>query len=296
MARERTSVVGILPLVHMGNWLLGRALVSMPFLNYGGVCAENTEAEDLLVREAIDIAISNGINYLELRQQNKLNMDLATSEHKVTLSRALVPDSGDIFRGLPKKVRYKIRKAEEYGLKFGVYGLDKLAAFYEVFLEGQRNLGSPPFGKNFFERVFKEFPTEMRISLVEYNEKVLAGAITGCFKNTVEGLWACSLDEYHKFYPNEFMYWKHLEYASNQGFSYFNFGRSSKDSGSFRFKEKFGAQVQQLYWQYYLNKTATMPYANSRDWKYEIARRVWRRLPLPVCRALGPYIRKYVPQ
>lgn len=296
MAREGAEVVGVLPLVYMKSWILGRFLVSMPFLNYGGVCSENDEAEHLLVTEAINIGKTERIDYLELHQQKKLNIDLPTSEHKVTLFRPLASNSADIWRSLPKKVRYKIRKAEENELKFEVSGCEGLDVFYDVFLYSQRNLGSPPFDKSFFECVLNEFPVEIKVSLVKYKEKVIGAATVGCFRNTVDGLWACSLNEYHHLYPNEFMYWKHLEYACNEGFGYFNFGRSSKDSGSVHFKEKFGAEIRQLYWQYYLNKTAVMPNANFKGWKYRVAKRIWKTFPPIIARAFGPHIRKHMPQ
>src|SRR5437867_9685809 len=37
-------IEGVLPLVLINSWLFGRALVSLPFLNYGGVVAINAAA------------------------------------------------------------------------------------------------------------------------------------------------------------------------------------------------------------------------------------------------------------
>ena len=38
-ARRGESLVGVLPVVKFRSWLFGRALISLPFVNYGGVLA-----------------------------------------------------------------------------------------------------------------------------------------------------------------------------------------------------------------------------------------------------------------
>jgi hypothetical protein len=40
-ARREGTIVGVLPTVLLNSWLFGRALISLPFLNYGGVLADD---------------------------------------------------------------------------------------------------------------------------------------------------------------------------------------------------------------------------------------------------------------
>ena len=47
VARRRDSLVGVLPLVRFQSRLFGRCLISVPFLNYGGVLASDSEAAQL---------------------------------------------------------------------------------------------------------------------------------------------------------------------------------------------------------------------------------------------------------
>ena len=110
LVRDGSEVVGILPLVYLKHWILGRLLVSMPFLNYGGVCAESSEIERLLVEEAVRIAATERADYVELHQLRKLDLDMPTSEDKVTMLRPLDPNPEVVWRSLHKKIRYKIRK------------------------------------------------------------------------------------------------------------------------------------------------------------------------------------------
>ena len=49
-AHEDGRIVGVLPLVIIRSRLFGRCAVSLPFVNYGGVCAEDDEVAACLVR------------------------------------------------------------------------------------------------------------------------------------------------------------------------------------------------------------------------------------------------------
>jgi FemAB-related protein (PEP-CTERM system-associated) len=296
MAREGSEVLGILPLVFIKHWFMGRFFVSMPYLNYGGVCAETEEVEHLLVNEALRIARLEKAEYVELHQLKRLGLEWQTTEDKVAMFRELEQDPKVIMGSLHKKVRYKIRKAEEHGLQFEICGPEALTSFYDLFVRGMRSLGSPAFNKRFFEWIFREFGKEMRIAMVRYEGNIIATAISGSFKDKVDGLWASSVADFQNLYPNEFMYWKHLEYACKEGFRYFDFGRSSKESGPFEFKKKFGAQVQPLYYQYCSNKKNKFHKLNYAGKQYQVASNIWKHLPLSVAKIVGPRLRKYMPQ
>ena len=55
-ARREGTIVGVLPTVLLNSWLFGRALVSLPFLNYGGVLADDDAAARALLDAAMDTA------------------------------------------------------------------------------------------------------------------------------------------------------------------------------------------------------------------------------------------------
>jgi hypothetical protein len=57
-----------------------------------------------------------------------------------------------------------------------------------------------------------------------------------------------------------------LEFACREGFKEFDFGRSSVDSGTYRFKLQWGAHPRQLYWYYWLAGGRSIP--ESRNPKF----------------------------
>jgi hypothetical protein len=90
------------------------------------------------------------------------------------------------------------------------------------------------------------------------------------------------------------MYWRLLCRAIERGQHTFDFGRSSIDSNTFRFKEQWGAKPHPAVWQYYVRR------GNVRDLriesgKYDLMIRVWRRLPLALTRLAGPVIVRGIP-
>jgi hypothetical protein len=71
-------------------------------------------------------------------------------------------------------------------------------------------------------------------------------------------------------------------------------GRSEKDSGVAKFKEKWTAKPRELFYQYFLNTARKIPDTRG-GMKYKIGSKIWRRLPLRITDGLSPMIRKSVP-
>lgn len=115
------------------------------------------------------------------------------------------------------------------------------------------------------------------------------------YKDTVYLIWGASLKQYSEYMPNYLLTWEAIKYASNLGFRYCDFGRSTLNTGPYHFKESWGGQMKQLYWQYYLNGHKELPELNTENPKYKFAINVWKKLPMPVVELVGPRIAKHIP-
>jgi hypothetical protein len=107
--------------------------------------------------------------------------------------------------------------------------------------------------------------------------------------------WASSDRRYDRLAPNMLLYSSVLEYACQQGCKVFDFGRSTVDTGTYRFKEQWGAKPLPLYWYYWLKDDRPLPELNPNNPRYRLAISLWRNLPLPIANVLGPHIVKYLP-
>ena len=74
------KLVGVLPLVHMRSRLFGNFMVSVPYVNYGGVLADSAEVSQLLLREASRLATSLGAGSVEYREQDQREQDQRQGE------------------------------------------------------------------------------------------------------------------------------------------------------------------------------------------------------------------------
>jgi serine/alanine adding enzyme len=79
------------------------------------------------------------------------------------------------------------------------------------------------------------------------------------------------------------------------GFKYFNFGRSTKGTGTYRFKQQWGAKPKQLYWHYGLVKRGELPHLSPANPRYSLLIKLWKQLPVNLTKWLGPGIVKNIP-
>lgn len=295
LARRNGRTAGILPLFLVKSCLFGKSLVSMPFLDYGGICADDERIRGLLVESALRIMRGEGADILEVRQRELRfsgSVDLRVS--KVTMILDLSSGAESLWRSLSAKVRNQVRKAEKSGLKVSIGGGDLLDEFYPVFAVNMRDLGSPVHDRRFFRELFGRFEDQARLFIVRDNGRPVGGLVSIQFKDTLHVPWASSLREYFPKCPNNLLYWEAIQHACAEGFRRFDFGRSSIGSGTYNFKRQWGAEPAQLHWQR-LSRGGRCPLPIAADNpNYRMAIHLWKRLPVRVANILGPRIRKYI--
>ncbi len=310
-----SRIAGILPLIHLKSLAFGNDLISLPFFDSGGVLADNAGAEKALLGEAVSLARRLKAKSIQLRQTLPLlsmpesgpetpesianswpcalGCNVQKRLHKARMLLELPGSSEALMGSFKSKLRSQIRKPEKEGLVGKVGGLELLDDFYEVFSINMRDLGSPVHSKRFINGVLEAFPKESRVCLVYKEQQPLAGSIILGFNGTVYNPWASSLRKYGKLSPNMLLYWTMLQYACESGYKYFDFGRSSIEESTYKFKEQWGAQPHLLYWYYIsLNK---LPFKLNVDKSnFSLAVRIWQKLPVILTRVLGPPIRKHI--
>ena len=295
MAEHGGNICGILPLVWQTSSLFGSFLTSLPFLNCGGVIAEDRSTREALVAEAIAIAKEKKADYLELRQRENPELNLPTKTHKIAMILPLQPDSQGMWALLPHKVRTDIRKSMKFGLECQFGGVDFLDIFYDIFAKNMRELGTPVYTRKLFFEILNEFPTDSYICVVRHKKKPIAVSFLSEFRGTIEALWSSSLYEFAPLKPNMFLYWSILCFAGQKGFQFFDFGRSSVGSGTHRFKKQWGSQEVPLHWVYWVPGGANLPEINIENSRYRLAIRLWQKLPLAVTKLIGPRIVRCLP-
>ncbi|MGH9342632.1 MAG: FemAB family XrtA/PEP-CTERM system-associated protein [Terriglobia bacterium] len=292
LAEEDRTVRGILPLISQ-KCLLRNYLSSMPHLKGGGIVAEDSKIGNVLLEAAIQHAQRRNASYLELRQTAKHALPLVLRHDKIAAVLPIENDSEKRLGQLEKKTRNLVRKSLTFGMTSEVGGPALLTEFYEVYRRNMRDLGSPSYARDFFAEVLRSFPEDTRICVARLeNQTVAAGFLLG-FRGTLEVAWASSYRKFLHLKPNMFLYWNILTFGAEHGYQCLDFGRSSRNSGTFDFKRQWGAIASDLHWGYWLNRRAAVP--NTHQNGLQIANRMWRRLPLAITNLIGPRLVRHIP-
>lgn len=290
------KINGILPLVRLHSLLFGSFAVSLPFFNYGGICADDYHIRDRLLTEAVDMARDMGIRHMELRHSRNLLRDQPVKTSKVSMRLPLPGTKEALFASFGSKLRSQVQRAVKEGMVARIGGLEELESFYHVFSRNMRDLGTPVYPGRFFRNILKKFPDTTRIGTVYTRDSrpVASGMLVG-FKDTMEIPWASSLRDFNRFGPNMLLYSSVLEFACEAGYKVFDFGRSTPGEGTYKFKEQWGAKPVQLYWHYWLKNGEPMPEINPHNPKYELAIKIWQHLPVRLTKLIGPQLVKNLP-
>lgn len=289
------AVQGVLPLVHMKSGLFGNFLVSVPFVNYGGLLCSCAGAENALLSAAEKLRGACGADYVELRHLGRGIEGMPTRRHKVTMVLPLAADVEAQWSAFNAKLRNQIRKAEKNGLSCVTGHLELLDDFYQVFARNMRDLGTPVYGKDFFTNVLAALPESTRILAVTWQGKTIAAGIASRFRQGIEMPWASSIADYKSLCPNNLLYWEAIQYAIGKGCTRFDFGRSTPGEGTFNFKKQWGAEPVPLYWQYLLEEGRALPELNNKNPNYDLAIRIWQKLPVALTKLAGPHIVRSIP-
>lgn len=289
------SIHGVLPLVRLKSLLFGDFLVSMPYLNYGGPVTSNIEVTRALLEEAQQIARRLGVRHVEVRTETDADFGMCIRSAKVSMRLELASDPETLWKRFPAKLRSQVKRARQESVSVRVGGSEELGSFYEVFARNMRDLGTPVYARRFFEKVLEHLPGATWICTVYLGDRAVAAGFLVGFRDTLEIPWASSLREYNRLSPNMLLYWSALEHACRQGFRVFDFGRSSPDSGPYRFKQQWGATPVHLHWHYWLRDGAGLPDLTPHNPRLRAAISLWRRLPVAVTKVIGPPIVKRLP-
>jgi FemAB-related protein (PEP-CTERM system-associated) len=288
-AWEAERLVGVLPLVIFGGLLRRKSVVSMPYLDYGGLCVDSPAIGHELY-DAVGRELHNRrIDLLDLRHRWATALPLRNYGDKVTMILPLASDAEGMWKAFGAKLRNQIRKAEKENLLAQWTGSLGVHDFYAVYLHNMRDLGSPPHSMKFFQQILTTFPAT-QLLLVRLGNQVIGGGLCLVFRDTMLVPWASSLRPYFRLCPNNLLYWEALRSGCDRGLQQFDFGRSSHGSGTYSFKKQWGALEEPLYWQ------ATMAGGDliNEESHAGLSRvvEVWKRLPVEVTRVIGPLVRR----
>ena len=283
------EIRGLLPLVYINSWLFGNALISNAFCVYGGVASNDPVAHEALEAEALKIARSDDVDYIEYRNQSPVHKDWPrNSELYATFRRRLDRDPDKNMSAIPRKQRAMVRKGMKAGLR-GEFDAS-IDRFFPIYAESVRNLGTPVLPKRYFTMLKQVFGDACKVLTVVHETGPLSSVMSFYYRDHVLPYYGGGTPAARRVAANDFMYWEVMRHACEQGYRVFDFGRSKRGTGSFAFKTHWGFEPHALHYEYKLLRRNEVPATNPLNPKYAFFIALWKRLPLTVSSLIGPSI------
>lgn len=293
ISREGRSraITGVAAAFWMDNLFLGRRLVSLPYLDYGGILAASPEAAGELLTALRHTAEGRHAR-LEIRQERALPDLPMPDNRKVKMALDLRGRSVEAYwDSLDAKVRNQIRKSEKSGVAVRAGRSELLDEFYRVFCINMRDLGSPVHSKDLFRNILRRLPGA-EIALADMNGWCVGGLLRIHWGDTMIIPWASTLRAYRAHCPNNAIYWDSLAAAFRRGCARVDFGRSTRGEGTWKFKRQWLAEESELPWYSFSAPAATAaPAGEEPNRVFRMASSLWTRLPARYANRLGPSIR-----
>ena len=295
LAVEDGRVRGVLPLFLVQNLLMGKALISTPFAVYGGALIDSAEVAALFRNSLISLGDRLQVQYVELRNAHAQQaLGFTPVQRYVTFTQQIGPDEEAILQSIPRKTRYMVRKAlkEEFSTRIAADS----ERFEDLYSRNLRRLGTPCFPRKYFAALFRHFEKSIDIREVVLGGKTVSAVLTFYFEDQVLPYYGASDPEFNAAAPNNFMYYDLMRWGGQNRFRLFDFGRSKvAGSGSYDFKSHWGMEERPLPYETLLVRRKELPNFSPKNPRFDLAIRIWRRMPLGITRALGPYFLRLVP-
>jgi serine/alanine adding enzyme len=295
---EQNRICALIPLVVGRNLGWKKAAVSLPFVNYTDICADSEEAFEYTVDALIQLKTKYQLGYIELRLKDQsLNRpSWSLNLHNHTFVLPLSDDEEQVLALSKSSNRNHVRKVYKNNWFTVSFDSKHLDGFHKVYVRRMKQLGSPAQDISFFRNFLLYLPGHAHLLAVldNANGDVVGGMLllTSPANSTLYYPYGANLSEYNHKYLNNFMYWEAVRFGIRSGLKHLDLGRSQTGSGTYKYKEQWGAKPEQLKYLIYdggLNK-ASAPDKESLSFFVEL----WKRTPAFITDRVGKRLIKYL--
>ncbi len=290
------DALGVLPMVSLPFPWMTDALVSMPYSAYGGPLADSESVTLALLREAESIRKAMGLGSLLVKGLSRVNVDAFNAE---TVHYSMTLDTNRSFEAVWKSMtaacRNHCNKATRLGVRIEL-GHDEtvLRDFYTLYVDQQHRHGSPMHSLSWYRQLRKHLPDHVIFAVAYLGAQPIASVCALVYRNRLITNNGGRSRAFSSSGANNLLQCELIRYACAGIIDVFDFARSEVGSGTFEFKQSFGARPIRTYYQYSLSPGQRPPTTEPSHPSFRLPVEVWKRLPRFLVRAVGPTIRKHL--
>jgi FemAB-related protein (PEP-CTERM system-associated) len=289
LAEKGGAITGWLPLSEVHSPIFGRMLASSGFAVGGGVLAERETTAQALCGAAEELAARLSCPTIELRGgPAPLHWTIRTDSHCGFAADLAADDEAQLL-AITKRQRAEVRKGLEQDLVVSVgTGPQGVAAFYAMYAESVRNLGTPVFPRSLFEAMLEALESD--ILTVFHKGEPVSSVLSFYHAGAVMPYWGGGTSAARRLRANDRLYYELMLHARRRGCARFDYGRSKTGSGPWAFKKNWGFTPEPLSYASWTAPGAEKRDADPTSAKHATRIALWRRLPLALTNRLGPPI------
>lgn len=294
--RTEGRIDGGVPLILFDQRITGRAMISMPFLNYGGVLGRTEAVRQSIIDTCREISTAAGADYLELRHSGRSIGKAAdrTVQNRVTFRLDINRRAEDIFREFRKQLRTRLRRSANQGIEY-YQGRERLDDFYHLFAIAMAEHGTPVMPRRFFASVLKYLGDYAEMMIAYKDRRPIGGKLVLKFKNRATMTWGCYPNRYKDFLANYYLTWELIQQLAQGEIRTLDFGRSPREGGGYIYKSNWGGEELPIHVDYLAPSVDKIPYLKPDNVKFRTAVSIWKKLPLSLTKLIGPRLARYFP-
>lgn len=284
-----------LPLVEVRHLRGGLKWVSLPYTDYCPPLVSCRQEEEQLAFDLQRSSRAAGARRVEIRAP--LAGSSATGptalRHVLVLSRSPAEVYEDFHRS---QVQRNIRRAEREGLtvRRATRSHDLVDTFYQLHLRTRRRQGVPVQPRRFFRLLWENtISTGLgSVLIVEVAGRPIAAAVFLAWNRTVIYKFGASDASTWSLRPNHLLFWYAIRTACEQGYRWFDFGRTDVGQEGLRnFKLAWGATEEPLVYGSLGSQAEPTPATGGMVGR--MLGSAIRHGPLLLCRATGETLYRY---
>ena len=299
VARDDSSINGLLPIMEVDSWLTGRRGVSLPFTDDCATIAPDPETFEHLHRQALQLGKSRRWKYFESRSPGSANIatEIAARPSVSFYGHRLDLTIGEeaLRARLESSVRRAIRKGEAAGVKVEISStLEAMRTYYNLHCKTRKKHGVPPQPFTFFASIYRQILAQNLgfVATARIHDTPIAAAVYFHLGTRAIYKFGASDDAYLELRGNNQVMWHAIQWYARAGFESLDFGRTSlSNDGLRRFKLGWGGTEKQInYFKYDFREEQYVP---DRDDAVGWKNRIIGRLPIGIGKLIGSFFYRH---
>jgi lipid II:glycine glycyltransferase (peptidoglycan interpeptide bridge formation enzyme) len=297
---EKERIKAIFPFIIVKSKIFKTRAISLPFIEETGIMGEYTSQD---IKEIIKICKEKKVDKIEIRtnkfhpqyehqEKEFLKAGLIKNKNKYEMI-AKLTNAEDMWKRFHKHTRNDIRKAEKNNVVVKpIEDTKEINEFYKLYFQNMKHFGTPQHSKLFFTNIYK-YMNDNILGLNCYVDNKLIGSIIVFYEGKKAYVaFNVSKESHRHLRPNDILYWNAIKKLINKKIQYLNIGevniesKNTREKGLYKFKSKWLGEVYpKVYFTYPGEKNV-----EEKKGKLKKLRKIWRKIPTPIIRIIGPKI------